>query len=303
MGKHEQECFKNKVMNLTKNKRGNKKMSYVIIAMFFFASMVHAQTRDTIYLWPNKVPGEKEAKHAPLQTDNTKGDVIRLTNITNPALIVFEPEQLNNSGRGMIICPGGGYRILAIDKEGYEVAEWLNKLGYTAFVLQYRVPNKQKGALMDIQRAIRIVRDKSENYNIDSGKIGVMGFSAGGSLCARASTRYTEELYPKVDYIDSLSCRPDYSMLIYPAILDKGENRNITPELQITKETPPFFIFGTADDAHGNSTLVMATALRDNKIPVELHLLPRGGHGYGIRSGNIAAETWPNLAKEWLEGR
>lgn len=290
-------------MSLIEKSSGNFKPVILTIVMLFFLSMIQAQTRDTIYLWPDKVPGEKEAKHAPVQIDNTKGNVVRLTNVTNPALVIFEPVKQNDSGVGIIISPGGGYEMLAIDKEGYEIAEWLNNLGYTAFVLLYRVPNNQNGALNDIQKAIRIVRSNSDKYNLKSDKIGVLGFSAGGSLSARASTSFTSNTYEKSDSIDTLSSRPNFAMLIYPAYLDKGENRNITPELQITQETPPFFIFGTADDIHGNSTLVMATALRDHKIPVELHLLPRGGHGYGKRPGNIAAETWPNLAKKWLEER
>jgi len=290
-------------MGLLKKYSRNFKCFFKVIAMLFFLSTIQGQTRDTLYLWPSKVPGEKEAKHAPVKMDNTSGNVVRLTNVTNPALVVFEPEKQNDSGVGIIVCPGGGYKLLAIDKEGYEIAEWLNKLGYTAFVLQYRVPQKQKGALNDIQRAIRIVKSNSLNYNLNSEKIGVLGFSAGGSLCARAATRFTIDTYEKQDDIDALSSRPSFAVLIYPAYLDQGENRGITPELQITKETPPFFIFGTADDLYGNSSLVMGAALRDYKIPVELHLLPKGGHGYGKRSGNVAAETWPDLAKTWLEKR
>ena len=290
-------------MILRKQSSVSFKIFFLTILTLFFFSIIQAQTRDTIYLWNNKVPGEKEAKQMPVQTNNTKGNVIRLTDITNPALVVFEPEKQNNSGVGIIICPGGGYNILAIDKEGYEIAEWLNNIGFTAFVLQYRVPNKQQGALNDIQRAIRIIRSNSLKYNLNPEKIGVLGFSAGGSLCARAATGFTNDTYEKLDSIDTLSSRPNFAMLIYPAYLDKGANRSITPELQITKETPPFFIFGTTDDTYGNSSLVMTTALRDNKIPVELHLLPKGGHGYGLRPGNKAAETWPNLAKIWLEER
>lgn len=289
-------------MTLIKTRSENSKLFFATIVMVFFFSVAQAQIRDTIYLWTSKLSKEKVTKQAPIQTANTKGNVIRLTNVTNPALMVFEPKKQNDSGVGIIVCPGGGYNILAIDKEGYEIAEWLNNLGHTAFVLQYSVPNKQKEALNDIQRAIRIVRNNSLKYNLDSKKIGVLGFSAGGSLCARASTMFTTDAYKKLDSIDAFSSRPNFAMLIYPAYLDKGENRKLTPELQITKETPPFFIFGTADDAHGNSVLVMATALRDNKIPAELHLLPKGGHGYGKRPGNIAAKTWPNLAKEWLKG-
>ncbi|MCB0650623.1 MAG: alpha/beta hydrolase [Saprospiraceae bacterium] len=276
------------------------KLIFSTITILLLSGILNGQTRDTIYLWPDEVPGETGAKHAPIQTDNTSGDVIRLTDITNPALIVFEPDKKSDSGAGIIICPGGGYNILAIDKEGYEIAAWFNNLGHTAFVLQYRVPDKQKGALNDIQRAVRIVRDKAEYYNINTEKIGVLGFSAGGSLCARSSTMFTENSYSPIDGIDTLSCRPDFSMLIYPAYLDMGENNSLTPELTITEKTPPFFIFGTADDKYGNSSLIMAKALRDNNISVELHLLPKGGHGYGLRPGNIAAETWPSLAKDWL---
>ncbi|WP_165732093.1 alpha/beta hydrolase [Polaribacter sp. 20A6] len=270
------------------------------VLLFFVILLSQAQARDTIFLWPNKVPGEIDVKHTAIKSKNTKGNVIRLSKVTNPSLIVFKPEKANKSGAAIIVCPGGGYNILAVDKEGYEVAEWLNKLGYTAFVLQYRVPQKQKGALNDIQRAIRFVRSKSNEYQLDSNKIGVIGFSAGGSLCARASTLFKEVSYSKIDAIDQLSCRPDFSMLIYPAYLDKGKNRSLTPELKISNNTPPCFIFGTADDKYGNSSLVMTSALRDNNVPVELHYQYKGGHGYGLRAGNVAAENWPSLAEDWL---
>jgi acetyl esterase/lipase len=273
----------------------------ITTAILFCSFLLSAQTRDTLYLWPNDVPNETGTKHQSVQTDNTKDDVIRLTDVTNPCLVVFEPETPNNTGGSIIICPGGGYNILAIDKEGYEVALWLNKLGYTAFVLQYRVPNNQDGALNDIQRAIRLVRSKADKYHLQSEKIGVMGFSAGGSLCARAFTQFRNASYAKTDSIDQYSCRPNFSMLIYPAYLDKGENRSLSPELAIGDFTPPCFIFGTADDKYGNSSLVMAGALRDHKIPVELHITNEGGHGYGLRPGNHAAEAWPTLAESWME--
>lgn len=271
-----------------------------LLLFVLFAFTGFSQNRETIHLWPGQVPGETEAKHPPVQSDNTSGNVIRISDITDPALIVYPAQMENNNGAGVIVCPGGGYNILAINKEGYEIAEWLNSLGFTAFVLQYRVPKKQEGALQDIQRAIRIVRSKATNWKLNSEKIGVIGFSAGGSLCARASTMYDEKTYSPIDKLEELSCRPDFAMLIYPAYLDKGENRSLTPELKVNKKTPPTFIFQTADDRLGNSALVFTTALRDAKVPVELHLLPEGGHGYGMRSGNIAAETWPNLAEKWL---
>lgn len=276
------------------------RLFFSILALLFCTSLTYSQTRDTLYLWEGKVPGENSLKHAPVQSDNTSGHVIRLAEVTNPALVVYKPENPNKSGAGIIVCPGGGYSILAVDKEGYEIAEWLNALGYTAFVLQYRVPQKQEGALNDVQRALRLLRSKAYEYQLYPERIGLIGFSAGASLCARASTQYAKRSYAKTDSIDELSCRPNFSMLIYPAYLDKGENRSITPELTISPYTPPFFIFGAVDDKHANSALVMTTALRDNKIPVELHLMNEGGHGYGLRRGNSAAETWPALAENWL---
>jgi acetyl esterase/lipase len=163
------------------------------------------------------------------------------------------------------------------------------------------VPNKRKEALYDLQRTIKVIRSKTSKSVVTKRKLGVLGFSAGGSLSARASTRFDEQTYVETDAIDSISSRPDFALLIYPAYLDEGENRKLTPELLVDDKTPPMFIFATADDPYGNSALVMATALRDQKVPVELHLLPKGGHGYGLRSGNIAAETWPSLAKIWLQ--
>lgn len=272
-----------------------------LFVFIFFTTYGYALTNDTIYLWPGKVPGENEAKHAPVIEPYTDGNGVWLADISNPALVVFEPEASVNNGGAVIVCPGGSYKKLAIINEGYEIAEWLNQVGFTAFVLQYRVPDKRAGALNDIQRAIRIVRNKADKWKLNPDKLGIIGFSAGGSLCARASTLFSEDTYARFDNIDLLSCRPDFTLLIYPAYLDKGENRSLTPELSIPPDTPPMFIFGTADDRVGNSSLVMTTALRDAEIPVELHFLPSGGHGYGLRPGNFAGETWPILAEHWLE--
>ncbi len=260
-----------------------------------------SQNQSPVYLWPNQVPGETEAKHEPVVTPNKERDVIRLTDVTNPAFLVFEPAKGKNNGAGVIVCPGGGYGILAINLEGYEIATWLSQQGFTAFVLQYRVPKKQEGALMDVQRAFRVIRDRAGDYGLKPNRLGVMGFSAGGSLSAKASTLYDKKSYTPVDKADSLSCRPDFALLIYPAYLDQGANKSLTPELTVNANTPPMFLFATVDDTHGNSALVMATALRDAKVPVELHFLAKGGHGYGLRSGNIAGETWPKLAEVWLK--
>ena len=260
-----------------------------------------SQNQKPVYIWPDKVPGETASKHDPVQTPDKSRDVIRLTDVTNPSFLVFKPSKETNNGAGMIVCPGGGYEILAINLEGYEIAEWLTKQGFTAFILQYRVPKKQEGALMDAQRAIRIIRNDADTYGLKPNQLGIMGFSAGGSLSARTATLFSKKTYSPVDKADSLSCRPDFALLIYPAYLDLGTSRSLTPELTVDQKTPPMFLFATADDTYSNSALVMTTALRDAKVPVEMHLLAKGGHGYGLRKGNIAGETWPKLAETWLK--
>ena len=254
--------------------------------------------QDIIQLWPESAPGQSEPKLPALVSKNNSGGVTRLSKVTDPSLTIYQPDEAVKNGAAIIICPGGGYNILAVDKEGYEIGEWLSQLGYTAFVLQYRVPKNKLGALQDAQRALRTVRSMSERFNID--KVGIMGFSAGGSLSARAATRYSETLYPATDEIDEISARPNFSILIYPAYLDQGNDKSLTPELKITQQTPPMFLFVATDDSFANSSLVMASALQKSKSPYELHITPSGGHGYGMRSGNPAAETWPALCQKWL---
>jgi len=273
----------------------------VLIALTMLSISSYSQNQKPVYLWPDQVPGETGIKHDPVQTANKDRDVIRLTDVTNPSFLVFKPSKETNNGAGVIVCPGGGYEILAINLEGYEIAEWLTKQGFTAFILQYRVPKKQEGALMDAQRAIRIIRNDADTYGLKPNQLGIMGFSAGGSLSARTATLFSKKTYSPVDKADSLSCRPDFALLIYPAYLDLGTSRSLTPELTVDQKTPPMFLFATADDTYSNSALVMTTALRDAKVPVEMHLLAKGGHGYGLRKGNIAGETWPKLAETWLK--
>ena len=278
-------------------------MKHIFTFSFFllFSISSFSQKKEIIYLWPGKVPGEIKEKAAPVLAASQNDNITRYAEVTNPAIEVWLPDPKVNNGAGVIICPGGGYSILAYDIEGTEVAAWLNKLGYFAFVLQYRVPDNKEGALQDAQRAIRVVRKNASKWNLNPDMIGIMGFSAGGSLSARSSTLFNKKTYSPEDASDSISCRPSFTMLIYPAYLDQGEGRSLTPELLITKETPPFFIFQTADDIYCNSSLVMAGALRDAKLSVEFHILPKGGHGYGLRPGKPAPETWPVLAGKWLQ--
>lgn len=276
-------------------------MKIILSALLLtFSVCTFPQEKVLLHLWPGKVPGELKEKQKPV-TDNSRNDgVLRYSEVTDPALEIWLANAAYNTGAAVIVCPGGGYARLAYDKEGIEPAQWLNGIGINAFVLSYRVPNKKPGALQDAQRAIRLVRNNAVKWKINPDKIGIMGFSAGADVSGRAAILSGNKTYSPVDIADSSSCRPDFALLIYPAYFDMGENRSLTPDLKITGSTPPVFIFQSADDGLANSSLVMAGALRDAKIPVELHLVPKGGHGYGLRPGNPAALTWPALAEKWL---
>ncbi len=252
---------------------------------------------EEIFLWTNEMPNGNTVKRKSLQEIDSISNVKKLIEVTDPSMFVFKPNRYVDNGIGIIICPGGGYNILAIDLEGDEIAQWLNTLGYTAYVLQYRVPNNQKGALNDLQRAIKIIRSNSK---FNHTQLGIIGFSAGGNLCARASVSPAIESYVKDDEMDSTSSRPDFSLLIYSAYLDEGKHNGLSTDLNFDKNTPPMFVFGTEDDPHFNSSMTLAQALEKSKVPFEFHTLQKGGHGYGLRQGNKAAETWPILAEAWL---
>lgn len=270
----------------------------ITLTVIIITSSVQAQT--IIKLWPTIVPGEAEPKHEPKRLADAPGNIVRISNITDPEMLVFEPAVTSPKHPAVLVCPGGGYSLLAIGLEGTEIAEWFNKMGYTAFVLEYRTPNKREGALQDAQRAMSLIRKHAAKYNIDAAKVGVVGFSAGGSLGARLSAT-VERTYPAVDKSDSASFKPNFAMLIYPAYLDEGPDKSLSPDIKIDNTTPPMFILQTQDDPSANSALVMASALRIAKIPIELHLLFAGGrHGFGIREGIPAAQIWPALAIAWL---
>ena len=276
-----------------------KHASFIFLWFFFIAFVVTAQT-DSLYLWPHVVPGESKAKSPPVPTTLEDGS-IRVIEVTNPFLAVFEPKPSRKNGKAIIVCPGGAYVRLAVHKEGYATADWLKDLGYTVFVLHYRVPDKRDGALQDLQRSLKIVRQKAKSYGIDPTKVGAMGFSAGADLVARAGMSDPSQRYPDQDTSDKLSSVPDRMVMIYPAYLSGGPNHTLTPGLKAAANTPETFIFQTMDDASARSAIALAIALQEVKANVELHMLPSGGHGYGMYPGNKAAETWPELLEDWLK--
>lgn len=257
--------------------------------------MVLAQVRVApIHIWPDEVPLALGEKHPPIQTADTSRGVTRITDITDPILEAFIPHPEISTGAAVIILPGGAYQYLAVNIEGYEIAEWFKKKGIAAFVLQYRVPNQTEAALLDVQQAIRILKSRGYlSFNFD--KVGVMGFSAGGNLAAKLTPDLT------ISDVDSLEI-PDFSMLIYPAFLAEGPDSSLSEDVNINKLTPPSFIFSTKDDPYSAiSARTYADALKNFGIDTEFHQLPKGGHGYGLRAGNSAAETWPILLKNWLD--
>lgn len=274
----------------------NKTKTMLLASAMLLAAPAWAQESER-NIWPDKRPAEVVLKKGKMKQEMGEDDILRIQQMPVPTLQKF-PVVKSPKGKVVIVCPGGGYQILAVNHEGTEIAQWLNALGYTAYVLRYRVPDNREGALQDVQRAIRIARAENPGK-----QVGVMGFSAGASLTARAATRFQLPSYTATDETDQQSARPDFAALIYPAYMDEGEHHTLTPELTITEQTPPFFVFQTADDRYGNSALVISQALRNHKIPVQLHIYEKGGHGYGLRANLAeAASKWPKLMEEWLLG-
>jgi acetyl esterase/lipase len=257
-------------------------------------------------LWPQDAPGEKgdigeEAEQPP------KGDnIIRTSKVTKPSLTIFRPAPEKNTGAAVVICPGGGYNILAWNLEGTEVAEWLSSIGVTGIVLKYRVParkglEKHTAALQDAQRAIGVVRQRASEWNIDPKKIGVLGFSAGGHLATTLSNNFAARAYEPIDEADKVSCRPDFTVLIYPAYLVDKANV-LSSEIKVTSETPPTFIAMTEDDGvRVEGPLFYYLALKNAKVKAEMHLYPTGGHGYGLRPSKNLVSTWPQRAEQWMK--
>ena len=268
---------------------------------------------EPLPLWPDAVPGEK-GDMGP-ERDMTKPDpkvppekyVIRLGNVSKPTLTVYKPAPDKDTGAAVVVCPGGGYGILAYNLEGTEICDWLNSVGVTGVLLKYRVPSrkdlpKEAAALQDVQRAIGIVRHRAKEWKIDPARIGVLGFSAGGHLSASVSNRFEERTYPTVDEADKESCRPDAAFLIYPAYLvDKTDLTKLAPDLNVTSKTPPTFIIQTQDDGiKVENAYVYALACKAAKVPCEVHTFAKGGHGYGLRPSENPVSKWPALAEQWM---
>ena len=256
-----------------------------------------------------------------------KSDITLISNVQNPTIAVYLPSKRFATGQAVVICPGGGYWVLAYDLEGTDIARYLNSIGVAGIVLKYRLPTygnciePHKAPLMDAQRAMRLVRSNAKEWNIDSTKIGIMGFSAGGHLASTLGTHFDYGIKNSTDLVERKSCRPDFMVLMYPvitfnaaythagsieALLGKNPDKDLvnyySNELQVKEDGPPAFIVHADNDSGVpiENSLLMYEALRKKKIPAELHILSEGEHGFGLAVNNEHVASWTNSLKLWL---
>lgn len=317
---------RNKIVRiLTIKMKGILKTKGIRTALLIFlvvAGKTCGQSK-TINIWDKKVPGAI----ANADYKETNSDDSWMRRVTNPRLDVYPAPAEKATGAAVIICPGGGYSGMAIGHEGKQVAQWLNSLGITAFVLKYRLPDntimadKSIGPMQDGQRAIRLVRSRAKEWGIDPKKIGIMGFSAGGHLASTLSTHFNAKVY---DDADATSARPDFSLLIYPVISMRedithmGSRINLlgekpsseqvsyfSGELQVNSETPTAFLVHSMDDGAVpvENSIEYALALKKNKIPCELHIYEKGGHGYGLGKSGGTESDWSLACGRWLKAK
>jgi acetyl esterase/lipase len=273
-------------------------------------------------LWPG-TPPDAQAVKGPEYVARTEHEkliggktYLYAGNITQPTLTVYAP-QGKNTGAAVLVLPGGGFAILAMDLEGTEVCDWLNARGITCVLLKYRVPSLPYDwkcdcrpdnlvvptqSLEDVQRAMGLVRLHAKEWNIDPHKLGVIGFSAGGYLVAEISTHYARRLYKPVDAADQESCRPDFAIGIYPGHLSTDQG-TLNPNVPVTKDTPPTFLLQAEDDhVDGIQSPIYYPALQKAGVPAEMHLYPHGGHAFGLRRTQEPITAWPQLVEIWLQG-
>ncbi|MEO5681046.1 MAG: alpha/beta hydrolase [Chitinophagaceae bacterium] len=268
---------------------------YVSI-LFVTGTAVGQDSLRSIPLWQNGAPGFENKKNIP---EEAKDWYVR--NIHNPSLVVFSPPANIASDVAVVVCPGGGFNNLVFNSEGRDPAVWLNSLGITAFVLKYRLFRRdtiytEENAKEDVFRAMRLVRSRAKEFNIDTAKIGVMGFSAGGESAGWVSYKFNEKHAPKPDAVDALSARPAFQVLIYPGPLAVPDS--------VSSHAPPSFLLAANDDACCSEPVIKLLQMhRSAKVPVEVHLYTQAGHGFnmGKRSKLASINTWPQRLADWLK--
>jgi acetyl esterase/lipase len=303
----------------------------VLLALLIFAggeSRLRAQQagwqpepgHTQVPIWPGRVPDARPADGPEVAATVVDGagneklvggrPWIYVDKVSQPTMTVYSPHGTTNTGAAVVVFPGGGYNILAIDLEGSEVCDWLTSKGITCVLLKYRVPCVKVGpyrdcptALEDAQRTVGLVRFQAAQWHIDPRKIGVLGFSAGGHMAAAMSTHFDKRLYPAVDAADKASCRPDFAVALYPGHLAVPEKHfALNPDIKVTSRTPPTFLLQAEDDPVDpvENTLVYFSALRKAGVPAEMHVYVKGGHAFGLRPTESPITRWPQLVETWL---
>ncbi len=285
-------------------------MSYKFLLSIAMAALFQPLcAQKEIRLFPDKAPGEKITY---IEKNDQSGEwvggqpVLRKTDVGIPEITIYPAPNPTDKSAAVLVCPGGGYHILAYDLEGTEVCSWLNSIGMTAVLVKYRVPRreghpKHEAPLQDVQRALSYVRYHAEELHIHPDRIGIMGFSAGAHLSAMASSLFKTRTYSDIDEMDQVSCRPDFCLLVYPAYLSES-NFSLAPEVKISKEIPPTLMIQAQDDAAFiDSSLFYFYALKQAGVPAWLHIYSKGGHGYGLRNTGFAVNEWPARAADWFK--
>ncbi len=283
-----------------------------VAVLLFFPSSLFADpvplVSEPIPLWPGEAPGEKGDIGEEKLVERNDG-LVRLTNVTKPTITVYRPGQgIKNTGAAVLVCPGGGYKILAMSHEGRDVCQWLNGMGVTAVLLKYRVPrreglDKHHAPLQDAQRAMSLVRKRAGQWGIDPQRIGVLGFSAGGHLAAMLMSQYDQQRSYRIDPgIDAAPSRPDFAILVYPAYVQDKENPDLLASgIVVNKETPPVFLVAAHNDktyAEGSARLYIAC--KRAGVPAELHIFASGGHGFGMKKTANRVAKWPQICGQWM---
>jgi acetyl esterase/lipase len=285
------------------------------LVLIVHATGIGAEEPMVLDVWPGKPAkdfGTIGAEHVRDPDNSPTKDAKWITNVTRPTISVFRPFKEANSGAAMIICPGGGYWNLAWDLEGEEVAAWLNSLGVTGVVLKYRVPRRPgqpeklpaPGPLLDAQRAVSLVRSHAAEWGIDPNRIGIGGFSAGGHLAVSTATNFDRRGYDTIDAIDEVSCRPDFAVAVYPGYLvpEDEDTDQLAADVRIPERTPPMFFVHATDDPESSPacSVAMYLALKKARVPAELHVYDRGGHGFGVRKSDLPCTSWTDRCRDWL---
>lgn len=281
-------------------------MKAIVISLVFLPVFLTAAPLEPITLWPEGVPGGANLK-LPKENLELKGNfqIEIVSNVSEPTLTWYPASEPN--GTSLIVCPGGGYNILAYSHEGKEICQWLNSIGVSAGLLKYRVPRRDKlekhhAPLQDLHRAIGMIRNQAEEWKIDPDKVGILGFSAGGHLSSMAITWDGEQTYKTDPELDHENIVPDFGILVYPAYqIDDNDPDKLSPEITVDENTPPAFVVC----AHGDKKWVEGSArfyieMSRNDRPCELHIFAKGGHGFGYQNTLEEIQKWPTLAEKWM---